>query len=147
MSLKEICSNCSKNCCIFLKKPRDYKIQDACEHFSEGNCLLYTSDNWKERLEIGRTFLCELFPAVISLPKVETDKIIIEIIANENCPNKKEILNNEIEKNKIKEILEYIFNEIKSKKAVNIPWFQYHLFKKCLEENENKKIELIFPTI
>ena len=145
MSLRNFCSKCPRNCCEFLKKPKDYDIDDHCKHYEYGKCLLHNSEEWIERLKNGRTLLCELFPAVISSPTVKPEKIIINININENCYKAKEILNLDNERNKIKEILDYIFDEIKSNKAVNIPWFQYHLFKKCLEENKNKRIELKYP--
>ena len=145
MSLKEICSQCPRNCCVFLKKPKDYKIDEKCKHYLNGKCLLYNSSDWRVRLKNGRTLLCELFPAVISNPLVQSSKIIVKIIANKNCPKVKEILSLDSEQNKIKEILYYVFSEIKSNKAMNMPWTQYYFFKKCFEENKNKRIDLVFP--
>jgi len=145
MSLKEICSQCPRNCCEFLKKPKDYNIDDQCKHYMNGNCSLYNSNDWRVRLKNGRTLLCELFPAVISTPVIESDKIIIKITPNKNCPKVRDIFCLDSEKIKVKEILNYVFTEIRSSNAVNIPWFQYHLFKKCFDENKNKRIELIFP--
>ena len=107
MSLRIFCSKCPRNCCEFLKKPKDYAIDDRCKHYDNGKCLLYNSDKWKERLKNGRTLLCELFPAVISTPIVKTEKIIINITANENCYKAREILNMDTERNKINEILDY----------------------------------------
>lgn len=144
MFLKDICSECLRNCCEFLKKPKDYKIDDRCKHYSNGKCLLHNSNNWRDRLKNGRTLLCELFPAVISSPLVRSGKLVVKITANENCHKACEILGLESERNKVKEILDFIFKEIKSDKAINIPWFQYHLFKKCFKENKNKRIEIIF---
>ncbi|MHA1893716.1 MAG: hypothetical protein ACTSX4_04380 [Candidatus Helarchaeota archaeon] len=144
MSLIDICLNCPKNCCEFLKKPRKYNLSDNCIYFSDGKCTLYTSNNWKERLENGRTLLCELFPAVIPLPRIEDDRIVIEISKNENCPQADEILNNEVEKKKIKEILKFLVSEIKSNKAVKMPWIQYIAFRKYFLENKNKKLEILF---
>ena len=145
MSLELICADCKVNCCdSFLKKPALYGIDDTCKSYKDNKCSLYTSNKWEERLLAGRTLLCELFPAVVSLPKVENDEIIVEIHQNENCPQADEILNLENERNKVKEIVNYIFDSIKKEKALNIPWFQYHAFKKCFLKNKNKKIKVVF---
>ena len=144
MSIEVICATCKRNCCSSLKKPSLYKIGEECKHFSENKCLIYTSKQWKDRLNDGRTFLCELFPAIITSPRVENDRVIIEIHGNQNCPNVTEILNLESEKKKIKEIIIHVLDEIKQQKILEIPWFQYHVFKKTLSENEDKKVEIIF---
>ncbi len=145
MSLESICKDCKVNCCdFFLQKPKLYGINDRCNFLKDKKCTLYTSNKWEDRLMGGRTLLCELFPAVISLPKIENEEIIIEIQQNGNCPKAKEILNLESEKKKINEIINYIFSSIKNEKALKMPWFQYHAFKKCYNQNKNKKIEVIF---
>jgi len=145
MSLERICADCRVNCCdSFLKKPELYGINDTCRSYKDKKCTLYTSKIWEERLLAGRTLLCELFPAVVSLPKVENNEIIIEVHQNDNCPKAKEILKVEDEKKKVVEIVNYIFDSIKNEKALNMPWFQYHLFKKCFLKNRNKKIKVVF---
>ncbi|MHC1590936.1 MAG: hypothetical protein ACXQS8_02520 [Candidatus Helarchaeales archaeon] len=140
----DICINCERSCCVFLPKPRYTKISTKCQFFSDNKCSKFISSDFRERLKAGRPLVCELFPAVVDLPVSEGSFIKVDILMHEFCKHASEILSLPSEREKIKEIIHYVFEKAAKNEHVDMLWGQFMIIRKEILKNPNYKLKINF---
>lgn len=140
----DICKDCSHPCCEFLPKPRYCKIETNCEFYIDKKCSKYLSDDWRARIEVGRPIVCELFPAVVDLPQSEGKFIKMDILMHSFCKYGARILELPSEREKIGEIIAYVFEKAAKNEHIDMTWGQFQIIRREILKNTSYKLRIEF---